>query len=49
MVLLEQDVFEDVPLGASGLMVDAAAREAAQRLREARVLATVVAGRVAAG
>lgn len=49
VVLLEQDVFEDVPLGGDGLMVDAAAREAAQRLREARVLATVVAGRVAAG
>lgn len=49
VVLLEQDVFGDVPVGADGVMIDAAAREAAHRLRENRVMATVVAGRIAAG
>ncbi|MDN5822548.1 MAG: amidohydrolase family protein, partial [Brachybacterium sp.] len=46
VVLLEEDPFADVPLGADGLLVDAAAREAAERLRETWVLATVVAGRL---
>jgi predicted amidohydrolase YtcJ len=48
LVLLEDDgsLFADVPLGADGLMVDSAAREAAARLRETDVLATVVAGRL---
>ena len=41
---LEGDPFADVPLGADGLMVEAAAREAAERLRETHVLETVVAG-----
>ncbi len=45
VVLLEEDPFADVPLGPDGLMVDAAAREAAHRLRETRVLETIVAGR----
>ena len=40
------ELFADVPLGADGVMVDAAAREAAHRLREAEVAATVVAGRL---
>lgn len=40
------DLFADVPSGADGLMVDTAARESAHRLREAEVLATVVAGRL---
>ncbi|GLI32402.1 MULTISPECIES: amidohydrolase [Brachybacterium] len=44
VVLLEGDPFADVPLGADGLMVEAAAREAAERLRETHVLETVVAG-----
>src|SRR5699024_10903939 len=39
-------LFADVPSGADGLMVDTAARESAHRLREAEVLATVVAGRL---
>lgn len=47
LVLLERDVFAPVPRGADGLMVDAAAREAAAALREVRLLATVVAGEVA--
>lgn len=46
VVLLEEDPFADVPLGADGVMVESAAREAAERLRETEVLATVVAGRV---
>ena len=46
VVLLEGDPFADVPLGADGLMVDAAARETAERLRGTAVLATVVAGRL---
>ena len=46
VVLLEGSPFADVPVGADGLMVDAAARDAAQRLRETEVLATVVAGRL---
>ena len=45
LVLLEESPFGDVPLGADGLMVDAAAREAALRLRETRVLTTIVAAR----
>ncbi|WP_262425621.1 amidohydrolase family protein [Brachybacterium sp. Z12] len=44
VVLLEGDPFADVPLGADGLMVDAAAREAAERLRETAVRETFVAG-----
>lgn len=44
VVLLEENPFADVPLGADGLMVEAAAREAAERLREMSVLETVVAG-----
>ena len=46
LVLLEEDVFADVPHGADGLMVETAAREAAARLREVEPLATVVAGRL---
>ena len=46
MVLLEEDPFTEVPLGPDGVMVEPAAREAAQRLRETDVLATVVAGRL---
>ncbi|MGP9537937.1 amidohydrolase family protein [Brachybacterium sp. AOP43-C2-M15] len=50
VVLLEhgEDLFADVALGPDGLMVGTAAREAAQRLRETDVLATVVAGRLEA-
>lgn len=48
VVLLEDWPFDPVPTGADGLMDDAAAREAAARLREVRVLVTVVAGRLAA-
>ncbi|ASK66292.1 hydrolase [Brachybacterium avium] len=48
VVLLEEDPFADVPLGADGLMDDSAARETAERLRETWVLATVVAGRLEA-
>ena len=48
LVLLEEDPFGDVPLGADGLFVDSAARDAAARLRAVRPLATIVAGRVAA-
>lgn len=44
IVLLDEDVFEDVPLGAGGIMIDAAAREAAARLRDTHPLATFVAG-----
>lgn len=47
VVLLADDPFDDVPCGADGLMDEAAAREAATRLREAPVLATLVAGRLA--
>lgn len=49
-VVLVEDatLFDDVPVGADGLMVEGAAREAAARLRETEVLATVVAGRLAA-
>ncbi|MGO1199027.1 MAG: amidohydrolase [Dermabacteraceae bacterium] len=46
VVLLEESPFADVPLGADGMQVDASAREAAVRLRETVVLATVVAGRL---
>lgn len=46
VVLLEDSPFVDVPFGADGLLVDAAAREAAHRLRETSVLATIVAGRL---
>ena len=46
VVLLEEDPFTEVPLGPDGVMVEPAAREAAQRLRETDVLATVVAGRL---
>ncbi|GAA4528447.1 amidohydrolase family protein [Brachybacterium paraconglomeratum] len=46
VVLLDSNPFAEVPLGADGLMVDAAAREAAHRLRETSVLATIVAGRL---
>ena len=53
LVLLADDsapageLFAEVPRGADGLMIDAAAREAADRLRGATVAATVVAGRLA--
>jgi predicted amidohydrolase YtcJ len=40
-------LFADVPRGADGLFVEAAAREAAARLREMRPLATIVDGRLA--
>src|SRR5690606_24544184 len=46
VVLFEGSPFADVPVRADGPMVDAAAREAAERLRETEVLATVVAGRL---
>lgn len=46
VVLLEEDVFADVPHGADGLMDETAAREAAARLRAVEPLATVVAGRL---
>lgn len=46
VVLLDSDPFDDVPL-ENGLMPEHASREAAERLRATRVLATVVAGRVA--
>ncbi|WP_304502185.1 amidohydrolase [Brachybacterium sp. FME24] len=46
VVLLAEDPFVEVPLGDGGQMLDAAAREAAHRLRETRVLATIVAGRL---
>ena len=49
LVLLEESPFADVPLGADGLMVDAAAREAAHRLRETVVLETLVAGHPPSG
>ena len=49
VVLLEDSPFADVPLGADGLMVDSAAREAAQRLRETEVLETFVAGEPSLG
>ncbi|WP_062948483.1 amidohydrolase [Brachybacterium sp. sponge] len=42
----EDDLFADVPVGAGGLMVEPAAREAAARLRAVDPLATVVAGRL---
>jgi predicted amidohydrolase YtcJ len=48
LVLLEEDVFADVPGGADGLMIDSAAREAAARLREVEPLATLVDGRLEA-
>lgn len=44
VVLLGENPFADVPLGADALMLDAAAREAALRLRETAVLETFVAG-----
>src|SRR5699024_4983307 len=44
VVLLEGDPFADVPLGADGLMVESAARDAADRLRETQVHETLVAG-----
>ncbi|MFJ6043915.1 MULTISPECIES: amidohydrolase [Brachybacterium] len=48
IVLLDEaeDLFADVPAGADGLMDEAAAREAAARLRTVDPLATVVAGRL---
>ena len=48
IVLLDEaeDLFADVPAGADGLMDEAAAREAAARLRAVDPLATVVAGRL---
>lgn len=48
IVLLEEadELFADVPAGADGLMDEAAAREAAARLRAVDPLATVVAGRL---
>ncbi|MFC7375716.1 MULTISPECIES: amidohydrolase [unclassified Brachybacterium] len=46
VVLLAEDPFADVPLGPDGLMVDTAAREAAEKLRAAEVLATVVGGTI---
>lgn len=46
VVLLEDSPFAEVPLGTDGLMVDAAAREASERLQETAVLATIVAGRL---
>ncbi|HEX7352241.1 amidohydrolase [Brachybacterium sp.] len=49
VVLLEQSPFADVPLGPGGVMVEAAAREAAERLRESAVLETFVAGRPSIG
>lgn len=49
LVLLGSDPFADVPLGADGMMVDAAAREAAHRLQETAVLETIVAGRPSSG
>jgi predicted amidohydrolase YtcJ len=47
VVLIPEDVFADVPVGADGLMDEGAAREAAARLRAVRPLATVVAGTLA--
>ncbi|PWH07511.1 hydrolase [Brachybacterium endophyticum] len=47
LLLLPEDVFAPVPRGAGGLMEEAAAREAALRLRSVRPLATVLAGTVA--
>lgn len=47
VVLLEEDPFEGVPLGGDGVMVESAAREAGERLRSVRPLATVVAGHLA--
>ncbi|WP_114856492.1 amidohydrolase [Brachybacterium sp. YJGR34] len=47
VVLLEENPFADVPRDARGLLVESAAREAAQRLRETAVAATVVAGELA--
>ncbi|MDV3295097.1 MAG: amidohydrolase family protein [Brachybacterium paraconglomeratum] len=48
IVLLEEadELFADVPVGTDGLMDEAAAREAAARLRAVDPLATVVAGRL---
>ena len=48
VVLLEHAdaLFADVPSGADGLMVESAAREAAEQLRATDPLATVVAGRL---
>ena len=48
IVLLDEadELFADVPAGADGLMDEAAAREAAARLRAVDPLATVVAGRL---
>ena len=48
LVLLEEadELFADVPVGTDGLMDEAAAREAAARLRAVDPLATVVAGRL---
>lgn len=48
LVLLDEadELFADVPVGTGGLMDEAAAREAAARLRAVDPLATVVAGRL---
>lgn len=46
VVLVEENPFAPVPTAADGTMVEAAAREAAARLRAVRPLATIVAGRV---
>lgn len=46
IVLLEEDVFADVPTGSDGNPEEASAREAAARLRETRPLATFVSGRI---
>ncbi|ATG52907.1 hydrolase [Brachybacterium vulturis] len=46
VVLLEENPFAEVPREADGLLVETAAREAAERLRETWVQATVVAGRL---
>ena len=48
VVLLESDPFDDVPVGADGLLDEPASSEAAARLREVRPLATFVAGSLAA-
>ncbi|GAB2541247.1 amidohydrolase [Brachybacterium huguangmaarense] len=42
----DAEAFADVPTGADGLLVDAAARESAARLRAVRPLTTIVAGRL---
>ncbi len=46
VVLLEENVFAPVPWGENSMMLDSAAREAAERLRATDPLATLVAGRL---